>query len=76
MRHAGARELVIEVRNAGGGINIKARDDGRGGDFATGSGLAGMRERFEMLGGSLSISSAAGRGFTVEGNLPMVGSLS
>jgi signal transduction histidine kinase len=75
MRHAGARELVIEVRNAGGGINIKARDDGRGGDFATGSGLAGMRERFEMLGGSLSISSAAGRGFTVEGNLPMAGSL-
>jgi signal transduction histidine kinase len=76
MRHAQARELIIDVRNAGTGISIKAHDDGRGGEFATGSGLAGMRERFAMLGGSLSISSAAGEGFTVEGNLPMVGSLS
>jgi signal transduction histidine kinase len=71
MRHAQARELIIDVRNASTGISIKARDDGRGGDFATGSGLAGMRERFEMLGGSLAIRSAAGEGFSVEGNLPM-----
>lgn len=71
LRHAQARELIIDVRNASTGISIKARDDGRGGKFATGSGLAGMRERFELLGGSLSVSSAAGEGFTVEGRLPM-----
>ena len=76
MRHAQARELVIDVRNAGTGISITARDDGRGGEFATGSGLAGMRERFELLGGSLSISSRQGEGFTVEGNLPVLGSFS
>jgi signal transduction histidine kinase len=76
MRHARARELVIEVRNAGTGIVITARDDGRGGQFAPGSGLAGMRERFEMLGGSLSINSAEGEGFTIEGILPMAGSVS
>lgn len=76
VRHAHARELIIEVRAAGTGITITARDDGRGGEFAAGSGLAGMRERFEMLGGTLSIRSAAGEGFTVEGTLPMVGSVS
>ncbi|MBV8803480.1 MAG: sensor histidine kinase [Sinobacteraceae bacterium] len=76
MRHANAHELVIEMRQAGSGISITARDDGRGGSFAAGSGLAGMRERFEMLGGTLSISSAEGVGFTVEGTLPLVGSMS
>jgi signal transduction histidine kinase len=75
MRHANARELVIEIQQAGAGISITARDDGRGGEFAPGTGLAGMRERFEMLGGSLSIRSTEGEGFTVEGRLPMVGSL-
>jgi signal transduction histidine kinase len=76
MRHAHAHELVIEMRQAGSGISITAHDDGRGGSFAAGSGLAGMRERFEMLGGTLSISSAEGEGFTVEGTLPLVGSMS
>src|SRR5581483_3327198 len=76
MRHAHARELVIEIRQAGAGITITAQDDGRGGAFAPGSGLAGMRERFELLGGSLAITSDAGTGFTIEGNLPMIGSWS
>jgi signal transduction histidine kinase len=71
MRHAHARQLVIEVRQPGSGISIIAHDDGQGGEFAAGSGLAGMRERFEMLGGRLSIRSAAGEGFTVEGILPL-----
>jgi signal transduction histidine kinase len=75
MRHAHARELVIDVRNASSGIIVAARDDGRGGEFAPGNGLAGMRERFEVLGGSLSISSADGEGFAIEGILPMAGSV-
>jgi signal transduction histidine kinase len=72
VRHAAARELVIDIRNAATGISITARDDGRGGEFSAGSGLAGMRERFEMLGGSLSVRSIQGEGFTVEGTLPMI----
>ena len=71
VRHAGARELVIDIRTAGTGISITARDDGRGGEFSAGSGLVGMRERFEMLGGSLSVRSTRGEGFTIEGILPM-----
>lgn len=71
MRHARARELVIEVRNEHGGLTITAQDDGRGGQFTPGNGLEGMRERFENLGGSLAISSAAGAGFLIKGTLPL-----
>jgi signal transduction histidine kinase len=74
MRHAEARELVIAVNIGRSGITIAACDDGRGGDFSPGNGLSGMRERFESLGGSLSISSAKGAGFAVDGILPPAGS--
>lgn len=71
LRHARARELIIELRSEGGGLSITAQDDGRGGRLAPGNGLSGMRERFEHLGGSLAISSAEGAGFTVRGVLPL-----
>jgi signal transduction histidine kinase len=73
MRHAQARQLTITIRTGVSGIEIAACDDGRGGAFAPGNGLAGMRERFEALGGRLSISSEKGRGFAVEGMLPVAG---
>jgi signal transduction histidine kinase len=73
LRHAGARELLIEIQDSGNGVVVIARDDGRGGPFAMGHGLAGMRERFEMFGGSLSISSGEGEGFSIRGIIPAVG---
>jgi signal transduction histidine kinase len=76
MRHASAHELVIEVRNESGGIIVTAQDDGRGGRFTPGNGLAGMRERFENLGGSLAISSTEGRGFLIKGVLPLAEGIS
>lgn len=75
MRHARARELVIELRNEHGGLVITAQDDGCGGQFTPGHGLEGMRERFENLGGSLAVSSTAGAGFTIRGILPMAESM-
>lgn len=74
-RHAGARELVIAIRNESGGLIITAQDDGRGGRFTPGNGLEGMRERFEGLGGSLAVSSADGEGFRIRGVLPLAGSM-
>jgi signal transduction histidine kinase len=76
MRHARARELLIEVRNEDHGLAITARDDGRGGQFTPGNGLEGMRERFENLGGSLAISSSEGAGFMIKGILPLAESMS
>jgi signal transduction histidine kinase len=74
-RHAGAHELVIEMRNEGGGLVITAQDDGRGGRFTPGNGLEGMRERFETLGGSLAVSTSEGAGFRVKGMLPLAQSM-
>jgi len=64
---------VIEVEERSGGLVVMARDDGRGGQFTLGNGLSGMRERFEMFGGSLSIASREGEGFSIRGIIPRVG---
>lgn len=76
IRHARARKLVVEIREQADELIVKTFDDGRGGRFAPGNGLKGMRERFEDLGGSLSFRSSDGQGFTVEGVLPLSGNAS
>jgi signal transduction histidine kinase len=46
-------------------------DDGRGGAAAApGSGLAGLSDRVQALGGALALDSAAGRGTVVEAVVP------
>lgn len=71
LRHARARELIVEImQSESGGVVIQARDDGQGAQNLEGQGLAGMRERFESLGGKLSINSAPGRGFSVQAYIP------
>ena len=76
LRHAQAQELAIEIRQSlDGALSIAARDDGRGGEVVEGQGLAGMRERFEALGGSLSIACAPGRGCCVQGQIPALGAV-
>ncbi|MGH8189461.1 MAG: sensor histidine kinase, partial [Steroidobacteraceae bacterium] len=72
LRHAQAHELTIELQqNADGSLAISAHDDGRGGEIVEGHGLAGMRERFELLGGTLSFASDPGAGFTMRGQIPV-----
>ena len=76
LRHSGARELVIELRQTDdGALDITACDDGRGGTVVEGAGLAGMRERFELLGGRLGFSSSDDCGLTVWGRIPTFGAL-
>jgi signal transduction histidine kinase len=76
LRHARARELVVELTQAvDGTVAIAARDDGAGGAFVEGHGLSGMRERFEALGGSLSFASLRGEGFRMSGVIPAAGAL-
>ena len=74
LRHSRGSELVIDLSSGPEAILITAHDDGNGGEVTPGHGLAGMRERFEALGGSLSVSSVSGTGFTVQGTLPFPGS--
>jgi signal transduction histidine kinase len=51
---------------------VEVSDDGIGGaDSTKGSGLRGLTDRVEALGGSLKVSSEAGRGTTVRAELPV-----
>src|SRR5690606_29047101 len=71
-RHAHARSAEIALRAEGSdGVVLRISDDGRGGAFAPGNGLGGMRERVEALGGRLVIDSVRGRGTVVEVWLPL-----
>jgi signal transduction histidine kinase len=63
IRHADPSCVAIEIVDDGSGVRIAVRDDGSGFDPAVASGgfgLKRMRERVELLGGSLEIVSAAG----------------
>ncbi|MET0699609.1 MAG: PAS domain S-box protein [Mycobacterium sp.] len=70
-KHARASHAVVEVVEDDGTLRVSVSDDGIGGaDLTSGSGLLGLRDRVEALGGSLSlISSAAGT--TLAAALPL-----
>ncbi len=73
VRHAEASNLWLRVTSDGDGVRLVARDDGsaRPAASAPGSGLLGMRERVECLGGRLAVASGADSGFTVDAWLPL-----
>ena len=70
VKHARASNLWLRVTTDCEGVRLVAHNDGgaRPGTAASGSGLAGMRERLEALGGKLAVRTDAG--FTVEAWLP------
>jgi signal transduction histidine kinase len=71
-KHAGATTASVEVAAGDGELRVRIRDDGRGGaDAARGSGLRGLADRVEALGGELRIKSRAGGGTVVEASLPL-----
>jgi len=48
------------------------RDDGTGGaDLARGTGLVGLKDRVEALGGSIRVSSRPGEGTQITAELPL-----
>jgi signal transduction histidine kinase len=77
VRHAGPAEASVVVRYELGSVEIEVSDDGRGAEAgnAPGYGLAGMRERVALHGGTLEASDGAGGGFTVRARLPLAGSV-
>jgi signal transduction histidine kinase len=73
-KHAQASSIDVAVTSVDGVLRIVARDDGIGGaDPARGSGLIGLRDRIETLGGAFSVRSPRGQGTTVEVALPLSG---
>jgi signal transduction histidine kinase len=55
-------------------LSLSIRDDGIGGaDKGNGSGLVGLADRVEALGGRIRIKSPAGRGTSLEVSIPLDG---
>ena len=75
-RHAKARRVEVRIAHDDSAVTIRIRDDGVG--FATDAphrpgslGLLGMRERAYLLGGTIDVESAPGRGTAIEVRLPV-----
>jgi signal transduction histidine kinase len=71
-KHAHASVVDVEVRTVDGTLRVSVQDDGVGGaDLARGSGLVGLKDRVEALGGRLWLDSPAGAGTQLRVELPL-----
>jgi signal transduction histidine kinase len=74
VKHAEAGSITIRLETRGGRARFVVSDDGAGFDAAavrSSPGMAGLHDRMEVLGGSVDVRSAPGRGCTVEGSVPL-----
>lgn len=78
-RHASARQVEVALSTTADGLFVRIRDDGQGfRPSATlptpsgGYGLAGMRERAEVVGGRLTVRSAPGAGTDITLVIPLM----
>jgi signal transduction histidine kinase len=73
VRHAGPATARVRIRYAPDTVDIEVVDDGRGAATgrAGGHGIAGMRERAAVYGGSLDAGPLPGGGFRVAASLPV-----
>jgi PAS domain S-box-containing protein len=73
-KHARASVVRIAVQAEDSTVELAVRDDGVGGaDPASGSGLIGLRDRVETLGGTIEITSDARNGTSVTARIPIDG---
>jgi signal transduction histidine kinase len=73
-KHAQASAVHVEMEALDTTLRLSIHDDGIGGaDPAKGSGLVGLSDRIEALGGRLEVTSAAGSGTTLLIQIPIEG---
>jgi signal transduction histidine kinase len=70
-KHSGAANADVRLWVENGALRVDVRDDGAGGARPDGSGLVGLSDRVEALGGRLQIDSAPGRGTWIAATLPL-----
>jgi signal transduction histidine kinase len=71
-KHAHASAIIVAVEAFGDVLRVSVCDDGTGGaDFTCGTGLAGLKDRVEALGGRISLDSPPGAGTTLRAELPL-----
>jgi signal transduction histidine kinase len=77
-KYSAAEHAIVVLRQSDGALSFEVADDGRGFDPETvprGSGLRGMADRIEAVGGELRIESALGHGTRVRGYVPIAETL-
>jgi signal transduction histidine kinase len=73
-KYAGASTTTVRVREEDGALVFEIQDDGSGFDPSStshGSGLQGMIDRLDAIGGRLDVESEPGRGALVRGRIPL-----
>jgi signal transduction histidine kinase len=71
-KHAHASAVKVEVAARDGVVHLRVSDDGSGGaDFGRGSGLVGLKDRVEALGGRILLDSPPGAGTVLDVVLPL-----
>lgn len=72
VKHATAGSVCLELTERLGWLHVAVTDDGSGGaDRSRGSGISGLVDRVEALGGTLTVSSPVGRGTHLVAELPL-----
>ena len=70
-KHAHASRAEVTARQSDGWLELLVSDDGRGGaDASSGSGLTGLVDRVEAIGGTIHIDSRADAGTAIHAKLP------
>jgi signal transduction histidine kinase len=73
-KHAKASRVTIRITRTAGRLTVEVSDDGIGGaDFSAGSGLRGLGDRVEALGGHLRLESPVGIGTRILAEIPFGG---
>jgi signal transduction histidine kinase len=73
-KYASASHVDVELRQDGGRLAFEVRDDGIGFDPSAaprGTGLQGMADRIDAVGGTFALRSTPGHGTTVAGSIPV-----
>src|SRR3984957_2853422 len=73
-KHSRATQVAVSGHTNDHTLSLSIHDDGIGGaDMGNGSGLVGLADRVEALGGRMRIKSPAGRGTSLEVTIPLDG---
>lgn len=71
VKHSGAKQCEVRLTRADGEARLEVTDDGRGATTLDGgSGLAGMKERVDLVGGTLRVGSENGGGLHLQVSVP------
>ena len=71
-KYAQASEVRLRVAASDSTVVVEVSDDGVGGaDPANGSGLQGLADRVEALGGTLEVASPPGEGTSLQAEIPL-----